>query len=125
MPPSNERRTSSDFLKEDGDWTDYRQRFGLRKGDEIDLHFGKRDPAMSYYEAMSQIPTIVRDALKQAQAAGRPYIMFVHGSSTSGPGKTTARSQVRQFMRSKFATPFIVRRLCIEHETVFIARIRL
>jgi hypothetical protein len=39
-------------------------------------------------------------------------------------GKTTARSQVRRFIRSKAATPFIERARCIQHETVFVAKVR-
>jgi hypothetical protein len=54
----------------------------------------------------------------------RPYIMFVHGRSTSRQGKTTARSVVRKFMRSSEATPYIERRCSIQHETVFVARIK-
>jgi hypothetical protein len=42
----------------------------------------------------------------------------------SRPGKTTARSVVRGFMRSKEATPFVVKVDCIQHNTVFIAKIR-
>ena len=37
---------------------------------------------------------------------------------------STARSQVRSFMRSKDATPLIDRRGCIQHETVFVAKLR-
>jgi hypothetical protein len=51
--------------------------------------------------------------------------MFIHGWSTSmGWKTTTARSQVRSFMRSKEATALIDRARCIQHETVFIAKVR-
>src|ERR1035437_9916430 len=50
--------------------------------------------------------------------------MFLHGWSTSRPGNTTSRSQVRKLMQSKESTPYIVRRDCIQHDTVFVAAIR-
>jgi hypothetical protein len=97
----------------------------LSDSDEINLHFGKRDPSsMSFQEAMAGVTDIVAAALDNAQRKRRPYVMFVHGSSTSRRGKTTARSQVRNFMRSKGATPLIDRGGCIQHETVFVAKLR-
>jgi len=108
-----------------GNWTDYRQQFNLTPDDEVDLHFGKRDSAaLSYQDAMSELKHSVVQSLQAAQKRGRPYIMFVHGWSTSRPGKTTARSVVRQFMRSPEATRYIERRGCIQHETVFVAKIK-
>jgi hypothetical protein len=105
-----------------GNWTDYRVQFNP---DEIDLHFGKRDPSTSYGEAMAGVRETVVASLEEAQREARPCVMFVHGSSTSRPGRTTARSQVRGFMRSRAATPLIDRRGCIQHETVFVAKLRL
>jgi hypothetical protein len=97
----------------------------LSKSDEINLHFGKRDPSlMSYQEAMAGVTDLVVASLEQARRKGRSYVMFIHGSSTSRRGKTTARSQVRGFMRSKDATPLIDRSGCIQHETVFVARLK-
>lgn len=112
--------------RESGNWTCYRERFGLSRNDEIDLHFGRRDPrsGISYYEAMNDIESLVRHSLKNAQENGRPYVMFIHGHSTSRPGQTTARSVVRGFMRSKEATPLIERAQCIQHETVFVTKIK-
>jgi hypothetical protein len=109
-----------------GKWTNYRTCFNLSDDDEIDLHFGKRDRFdMSYGEAMAQVAELVENCLRRAQKEGRPYVMFLHGSSTSlGWKKTTARSVVRGFMRSKSATPLIDRSLCIQHDTVFVARVR-
>jgi hypothetical protein len=115
---------------EQGNWIDYRERFKLEDADEIDLHFGRRErggyggPVISYDEAMGGVEDVVREGLRKAQEEGRAYVMFIHGSSTSRPGRMTARSVVRQFMRSKKATPFIVRSECIVHPTVFVARIR-
>jgi hypothetical protein len=112
--------------RDKGNWVEYRQRFGLLKGDEIDLHFGRRNRnVVSYDEAMGEVLQKVIDSLRKAQVNRRPYVMFVHGHSTSRPGQTTARSVVRGFMRSTEATPFIVKARCIQHPTVFIAKIRL
>lgn len=61
------------------------------------------------------------EALKKAFDEGFDSIIFEHGSSTSGPGKTTARSQIRSLMRSKEATPYIDRKRCIQHDSVFVA----
>jgi hypothetical protein len=109
---------------EQGNWVIYRERFGLSETDEIDLHFGRRDRNVaSYEEAMAEIEQLIRENLRKAQENGRAYVMFIHGHSTSRPGQTTARSVVRRFMRSKEATPFIVKAHCIQHPTVFVAKI--
>jgi hypothetical protein len=62
--------------------------------------------------------------LVAAQKCGAEWLLIRHGSSTSGPGKRTARSVVRGIMRSPAATPFIVRRDCVQHEQVFLARMQ-
>jgi len=111
--------------REQGNWLSYRERFGLSKADEIDLHFGRRDRNVaSYDEAMADVEQLIRHSLRKARENGRPYLMFVHGHSTSRPGQTTARSVVRKFMGSKEATPFVVKAHCIQHPTVFLAKIR-
>jgi hypothetical protein len=107
-----------------GDWTQFRSMLNLAPGDEINLHFGKRDRSTFYEDAMAEITAIVERGLCEARQQGRSYVMFVHGNSTSRRGQTTARSQVRHFMRSKAATPLIERKHCIEHATVFVARVR-
>ena len=109
-----------------GNWTHYRWQFSLEAEDEIDLHFGKRErSSMSYEEAMAQVAELVENSLRQAREKGRSHIMFVHGWSTSvGWKRTTARSVVRGFMRSKSATPLIERKSCIQHESVFVAKLR-
>jgi hypothetical protein len=113
------------MISESGNWTDYRARFGLLPEDEIDLHRGRRDPRhCTYDDAMADVEQTVRIALEQASKRGRPYVMFIHGNSTSRPGATTTRSVVRGFMRSKTATPFIDRTGCIQHQTVFVAKLR-
>ena len=108
-----------------GPWQQYRAQLDLSESDEINLHFGKRDPArMSFQEAMDGVTSLVLASLEAARRNGRPYLMFIHGSSTSRRGKTTARSQVRNFMRSKQATPLIDRNGCIQHNTVFVVRLK-
>jgi hypothetical protein len=110
------------FQEGSGDWTQYR-----RPGcDEVDLHFGRRDGQTgSYEEVMADITELVERKLREAQQNSRPFVMFIHGWSTSRPGKVTARSQVRGFMRSSKATPLIERSKCVQHETMFLAKVRL
>ena len=110
--------------RERGDWKLYRARFDLISDDEVDLHFGRRDLGVGYDDVMAEVKQLVKDAVRKAQENGRPRLMFIHGHSTSRPGKTTARSVVRGFMRSQEATPFVVKVDCIQHNTVFIAKIR-
>src|SRR5262249_1097766 len=107
-----------------GDWKVYRQSLGLAPSDEVDLHFGRRDRDTIYDNVMAEVECIVKDALVRAEQADRPYVMFVHGHSTSRPRRTTAPSVVRGFMRSPEATPLIIRSGCIQHHTVYIAKIR-
>lgn len=104
-----------------GDWVRYR----ALKPVELDLHFGKRGDGMSYGEAMYGVEERVEEAVRKAHLDRRDWLLILHGASTSRPGKTTARSVVRGFMRSPKATPYIDRSECIQHETVFVARIRL
>jgi hypothetical protein len=108
-----------------GDWRQYRSQFGLTELDEIDLHFGPRDRSrMTYAEAMAGVVKVVVAKLREAQLNGCSHVMIIHGSSTSRRGKTTARSQVRNFMRSKHATPLIDRKGCIQHNAVFVAKLK-
>ncbi len=64
------------------------------------------------------------EALKKAYQQSVSYVLITHWSSTSCPGKTTARSQVRKLMSSKDSTPYISRSECIQHEAVFVEAIR-
>jgi hypothetical protein len=73
---------------------------------------------------MDEVHSEALNALKLAQENGAKYIIFTHAWSTSRLGKTTARSVVRSLMRSPEATPYIVRRDCVQHDTVFVAAIR-
>jgi len=113
------------IIKMRGDWKQLAAKFRLEPADIIDLHFGPRDPCRSYHEVMMDLEMMVERNLFTALKNRRPYLMFVHGWSTSRRGNTTARSVVRSFMRSKAATPLIMRSGCVQHETVFVAKIRL
>lgn len=109
------------FKKHIGNWLE------LRGGgvQEIDLHVEEaRTRRVSYVEVMAETYREALEALKQGQAEGVAKILFVHGRSTSGPGKTTKRSVIRGLMRSPEATPYIVRSACIQHETAFLAVLR-
>lgn len=111
------------FKKGSGDWKEYRK---LGSHFEIDFHppdDGTLD-GLSYRERMDNVTEVSRKALRRAYEAGDEYVIFRHGSSTSRPGATTSRSQVRKLMRDKEATPYIVRRECIQHDSVFVAAIR-
>jgi hypothetical protein len=110
------------FKKESGNWTKYRQ---LPNHCEVDFHrseYGGR--TIPYSEAMEEVATDALKALENAYQTRLSFVIFTHGSSTSRPGKTTARSQVRKLMRSSDATPYIIRRDCIQHESVFVAAIK-
>jgi hypothetical protein len=106
-----------------GDWTRFRNLPG--KKIEVDFHWSESGrERRPYYERMDEVHSEALNALKLAQENGTKYIIFTHGWSTSRLGKTTARSVVRSLMRSPEATPYIVRRDCVQHETVFVAAIR-
>ncbi len=110
------------FQKGKGDWTEYKK---LPDSEEVDFHwseYGHREKA--YWEVMQDVQDKTFDALEDAQARKIQYVIFTHGYSTSGPFKTTARSVVRGIMRSKGATPYIIRKRCIQHHAVFVAAIR-
>lgn len=111
---------SATFRPGGGSWTDYR---GLPNLTEVDFHWSGRMSG-SYWENMQEVYETALDAIRSAQDGGISYVMLRHGSSTSGPGKTTSRSVIRGLMRSPEATPFIVRSRCIQHPTVFVAAIR-
>ena len=109
------------MIKACGDWIEYRNLSGLK---EIDLHFAGEESVGSYWENMAQIKKLTLNALYQAQEEGVQHLLFKHGWSTSRRGNTTSRSVVRGVMRSKEATPYIIRKECIQHDSVFVAKIR-
>lgn len=98
---------------------------GLTNYAEHDLHSGHRDRrTMAYDEAMADVEKTTLAALIKAQAEGREWLLVTHGRSTSRPGRTTARSVVRGLMRSSEATPYIIRKESIQHDSVFAAKLR-
>ena len=103
-------------------WVEYRDE--LPDLVECDFHWTNEPMSGLYHENMQAVWSRALQALADAQANGNRYVLFTHGKSTSGIGKTTARSQVRKLMRSKEATPYLLRRDCIEQDSVFIAAIR-
>mgnify|MGYP001156503297 CR=1 FL=1 len=111
------------FKKEHGDWKQYRKLPGVV---EFDLHFSKCGPRqIEYMEAMVEVWDVSFKVLRNAYEKNMQYVLYTHGWTTSRPGRTTARSQVRKLMRSKEATPYIDRARCIQHESVFVAAIKL
>jgi hypothetical protein len=110
------------FKQEYGDWVRFRRLANLA---EVDFHYGSaRDIETPYWERMANVGAEALEALRSAQAAGKDWVLFRHGASTSRLGQTTSRSVVRGLMRGPDATAYIVRSECIQHETVFVARIR-
>jgi len=112
------------FNQENRNWTEYRK---LPKLCEVDFHPHDRYDDfrhLTYDEKIYWWHEKTCNALQSAYEGGFQWVLFLHGHSTSRPGKTTARSVVRGIMRSKDATPFIVRRECIQHPSVFLAAIR-
>lgn len=92
---------------------------------EVDFHpvEGEQN-RMPYDMRMAEVYDTSLEALECAHEHGVKWVLFRHGSSTSHQGTTTSRSQVRKLMRSSEATPFIIRKDCIQHYSVFVAAIR-
>lgn len=116
------RTTSSMFIQGTGDWTLYRTKNQL----ELDLHLKSRERHLGprerpYEDLMQDVHEKTLAALECAYNAGNDSVLIIHGRSTSRPGRLTSRSVVRKLMRSKLATPLIVRKHCVQHETVFVA----
>jgi|GEM_PF-4967374 len=104
-----EFRKFPDVMEVDFHWSNYKD------------HFAKE---LSFDERMHAVKTVAMDALIDAKLKGKRYVLFTHGNSTSRPGRASARSQIRNLMRSKEATPYIIRSECLQHETAFLAVIR-
>ena len=110
------------FQFESGDWKKYRDLPDLV---EVDLHFSEFGPRrIPYDEAMAEVRYKSLQAIRAAYKREKKYVLFRHGWSTSRRGKSTARPQVRGLMRSVEATPYIVRKRCIQHDSVFVAAIK-
>ncbi len=104
-----------------GNWVAFRKLPNLM---ECDFHWAGETPAGSYWQHMESVWNVALGCLREAQIQGKQFVLFTHGGSTSRIGKTTSRSQVRKLMRSKEATPYILRDQCIQHDSVFVAAIR-
>ena len=109
------------FRFESGNWVAYRKLPDLV---EIDFHRSNEAPNGGYDDNMQRVYDGALDGLIKAQRDGKKYVLFTHGSSTSHQGKMTSRSQVRKLMRSKEATPYLIRREGIQNISVFVAAIR-
>ncbi len=116
---------STKFEQAGGDWVALLARLG-GGFTSVDFHrSGSEKYPGPYWERMQEVHDDSLGALRAAHGSGVPYVVFRHGWSTSvGWKKTTSRSVVRELMRSKEATPYIVRSKCIQHDSVFIAAIR-
>jgi len=120
--PSDSGGQAMNWRNESGDWTGFRKLPGVV---EVDFHRSGEEYDGNYSDMMAGLADEVLGALRDAQQAGVKYVLFTHGWSTSvGWKRTTARSVVRGLMRSPEATPYIIRRECIQHDSVFVAAIR-
>lgn len=109
------------FRFETRNWVEYRALPGVA---EVDFHFAPHESLGAFHANMQHGRERTLAALADAQCGGVRYLLFTHGHSTSGPGRMSMRSVVRGVMRSKDATPYIVRSKCIQHSSVFVAAIR-
>ena len=108
-----------------GDWTRFRELPGVR---EVDFHYEDAGnpwvQKIPYWQRMEEVWSTAFEVLKSAQEEGYKYVLFIHGSSTSRPGRTTTRSVIRSFIRSTESTPFVIKSRSKQHDTVFLAVIR-
>jgi len=110
------------WKNEGGDWTRFRALPGVV---EVDFHRSCEEYDCSYDDLMAGLRDEALNRLKRAQKDRARYVLFCHGWSTSKRWKRrTTRSVVRGLMRSPDATPYIVRKECIQHRTVFVAAVR-
>jgi hypothetical protein len=82
----------------------------------IDFHYGRRPPELPYMEAMANVYTEALAAIRLAYEEGAPFLLIVHGYSTSRAFHVTARSMVRRLMRSKEVTPYVDRRRSVREQ---------
>ena len=67
--------------REECDWTRYRT---LPNGVGVDLHRSELGPReVPHWEAVEEVRRVAPAALQNAQVAGRAYVLFTHGRSTS------------------------------------------
>ena len=115
----------SRFRSAGGDWKLLRAVTAGMSGAEVDFHWTEPGGSSApYWDRMAIVSEYAALSLRIAQEIGVQWLILRHGSSTSGPFRETARSRIRALMRSADATPLIVRKDCIQHHSVFVARIR-
>ena len=107
--------------KESGNWTKYRDLHGRVR--EYDCHFGE-DHGLTHYELKQKVYDDVLDILRQEYENNDDWVLVTHGLSSSRMGTTSSRSQVRKLAKSRDATPFIIRKECVQHESVFVFAIK-
>ena len=112
------------FKREYRNWTEYRDLPGVLEHDFHHYNPDQNAPKLPHYELMDNVYKEALVIVQKAHDQGKQYVLFRHGSSTSRVGATTTRSQIRKLMQNKVATPFIIRKNCIQHETVFVVAIR-
>jgi len=108
---------------ENSNWSEFRK---LPNHREVDFHWAVVDgTSFEHWRAMSEVGRVTLRALQEAQRSGASYLLLLHGCPMDdGDMQTTARSVIRGLMRSKAATPYIVRNQCIQHHSCFVAAIR-
>jgi len=109
-------------LRRSGNWTDARC---LSPAAEVDFHWSDREPdGGSYDDHMAEVRRFAFERIQQAHRLGLAYVILRHGSSTSRPGRKTARSEIRSLLRSKESTPFIFKRKTIDFGSATLVAIR-
>jgi hypothetical protein len=107
---------------ETGNWTQFRK---LPLCIEVDFHRSEYGPRkVPYEEAMADVRQDALDAILRAYAMGLRYVLLTHGSSTSRPGQTTARSEIRALMRGTEVSRYVVKKECVQHQSCFVVAIR-
>jgi len=107
---------------EDINWIEFRRLPNYR---EVDFHWVTNESDDDYLQAIEDVRRLAIRALQKAQSEGVSYLLLLHESPMSeGLRRTTARSTIRKLMRSRNATPYILRSQCVQHHTCFVAAIR-
>ena len=111
------------FISADSNWVEYRK---LPNCIEVDFHWvdGKKKREIPYWEAMEQVESTAYNAIEKAWQRGLDFVLMTHGSSTSWPGRTTARSTIRALMRSKRVSPFVVKNRSIQDDSCFVVALK-
>lgn len=106
--------------KFDGDWKELRIYKPLK---EVDFHC-EEPREIPYHKAMEQAEERALNSIVESYRDGLSYVLFTHGKSTSGRGKTTIRSVVRKLIGSPKVTPYVDRRKSIQHPSAFLVALK-